>query len=785
MPNLKMIRITRRPRARFSFLIGAIALPILAGCQNTSSTSETAKIKPGAAPASLSASARQTAFRLRSDFHAPLNADQGWAAATNKSATVFTDQPFRLRFELESTGSAAEPRQFQLQVRRNLGPWEPLRAENFPQPAKVLELKFDKQLREERLGAPWQFVHGDEGALSGKDIKDADALRWKARDTPVLAMIREETHWEPVESAAVLRFPPTGAASAGIVFGYEDADNYLRAEIHAEEGIRLVAVRAGEPVRLAAKPFDIKRNEWFEVKVITEGSVVTLEYDDEALVFSEDLGATIPVSGTGLFVPKGHQVDLQSLLCEGEPLSPRTSIIASGSFSHGAPTDDLLSISSQPFTGGSGISFAKTTAVWGSNSGQSEWEFPIVIRRFADEAALNVPGDRFDYRVVDAQGLPLPAKSLATVTLDVPPGHLGGTFVETPMRIGPWQAENGDLYFLMEPAETWNALMTVQSTDGGRSWLEMDGEHRPATGDLEGFASVLIGDRIHMVHQTSDDVWYHAFRTSDHPDKPDTWAIRDEWIASPEEPPTQVADLAVRSDGSVVVVFGGPHKIHYAIRSPEGNWSESRVIDSGVEPDLSGPAMTLGQDDDIHLAYTGKDGTAWYRQLSPDNRLSERSLVADGLGRESEDIGSILPLVYLPESDSVSILYRRADGQLWERRVSGNGRDWSEAIPVTQRAVAQNTVDSDQTGADAIAHGDSVHCLFIDEASGHLYHTMRRGKAAWTKPQRCGEEQPVQWVRGAVVEGANGESVYGYVIDVGSFGGSGMNRYRERALPLE
>lgn len=774
---------TRRSEARLCFLLSAIAIPFIAGCQNTESTGETPGIKPGASPAPVSA--RQTAFRLRSDFEAPLNADRGWAAATNQAATVFTDQPFRLRFELESTGSTTEPRQFQLQVRRNHGPWEPLEAENFPQPAKGLELNVDKRAREGMVGAPWHFVSGGEEALSWQKIKDDSALRWKASDTPVLAMIREEVHWEPVEFGAVLRFPPAGAARAGIVFGYENADNYLRAEIHANEGIRLVAVRAGEPVHLAAKPFDIKRNKWFEVKVMMEGSVVTLEYGDGALIFSEDLGAAIPVSGTGLFVPKGHQVDLQSLLCEGEPHSPRTSIIASASFSHGAPTDDLLNISSQPFTGGSGISFAETTAAWGSNSGQSEWEFPIVIRRFADEAALNVPGDRFDYRVVDAQGRPLPTNTMAAVTLDVPPGHLGGTFVETPMRLGPWQAKNGDLYFLMEPAETWNALMTVKSSDGGQSWLEIDGDHRPTTGDLEGFASVLVGDTIHMVHQTSDDVWYHLFRTSDHPEQPDTWAIRDEWIASPEEPPSQVADLAVRSDGSVVVVFGGPHKIHYAIRSPDGNWSESQVIDGGVEPDLSGPAMTLGLGDIIHLAYTGRDGTAWYRQLSADNTLSERTLVADGLGRGSEDIGSILPLVYLPENNTVSVLYRLANGQLWERRFSGDGKDWSEAVPVTRRAVAQNPVDSDQTGADAIAHGDSLHCLFIDEANGHLYHTMRRGKASWTQAQRCGEDHPVQWVRGTVVKDVNGESVYGYVIDGGSFGGSGMNRYREWALPLE
>lgn len=762
-------------------LLVALATPWFFGCQTTGPTPESPELTAETAPGSITT--RQTAFRIRADFQAPLNGDHGWAAPLNQAATVQADEPFRLRFEVESPGQAAAGRQFQLQVRRNLGPWEALGAENFPQPAKKLKLDFTKQLSPTAMRAPWQLVRGKETAFSKQGAAHEGYLRLEAREAAVLALVREEPTWKPVEFAAILRFSETGPAAAGIVFGYQDADNYLRAELQAGKGIRLVRVRDGQSSTVATHDFDIKRSQWSEVKVIMEDSVVTLEYDDEALVFSEDLGRTIPVSGTGLFLPRGHQVDLASLLTEGEPRSPRTSIVASESFTHGAATTDLLKASSQPFTGGSGISFAEATPRWTSGSGQSEWEFPVVIRRFSDQAALNLPGDRFDYRLVDGNGAPLPANALASVTLEVPARHLGGTFVETPMRIGPWQAGNGDLYFLMEPSETWNALMTVKSSDGGATWLEMDGSHRPETGDLEGFASVLVGDRIHMVHQTSDDVWYHVFRTSDHPQLPDTWAIQDERIASPEEPPTQVADIAVRSDGSVVVVFGGPDKIHFSIRSADGKWSGETVIDAGTGPDLSGPALALGRSDIVHLAYTGSDGTAWYRQLSPEGVLSARTLVAEGLGTGSEDIGSVLPLVYLPESDTVSILYRLANGDLWERRVAGNGRDWSEALRVTNRAVAQNTVDSDQTGADAIAYGATVHCLFIDEASQQLFHTTRQGEGSWTTALRCGDDRPVQWVRGALVNRADGTPVYGYVIDAGAFGGSGKNRYRELIIP--
>jgi hypothetical protein len=276
-------------------------------------------------------------------------------------------------------------------------------------------------------------------------------------------------------------------------------------------------------------------------------------------------------------------------------------------------------------------------------------------------------------------------------------------------------------------------------------------------------------------------VFYHVFRTSDHPEQPNTWAIRDERLASPQEPPTQVADIAVRSDGSVVAVYGGPEKIHYRIRTPDGSWSEETVLDADRKPNLSGPAPVRDPDDVVHLTYTGDDGTAWYRQLHPDGELTERRQLAEGLGTGSEDVGSILPPVYLPESETVSVIYRLADGHLWERRV-GAERAFSEPVQVTGRAVVQNAVDSDQTGADAIGYGESVQVLFIEDGTGDLYHTSREPDGQWREAEPQITEGNVQWVRGALVDNEQGQPVYGTVYDAGSDGGSGRNHYAE--IPL-
>lgn len=727
---------------------------------------------------------QQTAFRVRSDFGAPLNDNTGWSSDTNESATVLADEPFRIRFEVEAAqaeGDQAQDteRRYQLEVRRNNGIWEPLGAENFPQPAKEYELNFETE-PDESMDELWQVVSGGLSSITWQET-DGGHLQLQAGDEPLLALGRYETPWDPLEFAVDLRLPESDTR-AGVVFGYENTENYLRLDLQAGEAVQVVRVSDGSESIIMTHEFDVKQDEWFELKLIMEGQQLIVEYDDEALVFTENLKQRIPASVAGLYVSEGDRVDVQTLVEEGTPRSPRTSIVASETFEHGTPTEDLLGASEKPFTGGAGISFADTTPKWSAQDGHSEWEFPVVIRRFSDEAALNDAGDRFEYRLVEERGTPLASDAPASVTLDVAEGHLGGVFVETPMRVGPWQASNGDLYFLMEPAETWNALMTVKSSDSGKSWEEVDGEHRPKTGDLEGFASVLVDDRIHMLHQTSNHVWYHVFRTSDHPEQPDTWAIRDERLASPVEPPTQVADLTVRSDGSVLAVYGGPKKIHYRVRSPEGDWSDETVVDADVGPDLSGPTLVKGKDDVVHLAYTGDDGSAWYRRVLLNGDMTEREKFASDLGAGSEDIGSILPLVYRPETDTVSLIYRSASGRLLERQVTAEGA-WSDPVQVSDRPVVQNAVDSDQTGADAVVHGNSIQALFIEQGTGRLFHTARQGGGDWSEARLLVADEQVQWVRGALIKQKDGEAVYGYVYDGGADGGSGMNRYRE--IPLQ
>jgi hypothetical protein len=245
------------------------------------------------------------------------------------------------------------------------------------------------------------------------------------------------------------------------------------------------------------------------------------------------------------------------------------------------------------------------------------------------------------------------------------------------------------------------------------------------------------------------------------------------------EPVAQAAALEVRSDGSLVAFYVGPTKIHYSVRSAAGRWSADRVIDAGVPPNLAGPQAVLGANDTVHLAYYGTDGTIWYRRLLADGTLTPRQHLASGAGSTRAVYGSVLPMLYIPETNTVVIIYRLASGRLFERRIV-NDAPPASAVQVTDRNVITDAVDSQQPGADAVLDGRTVHVWFIEPSSRSIFSTNDSG--GWQPPSLRIADIRGSWIRGSVYTRRDGVKVYGYVYDAGSEGGAGMNRFAEGVI---
>jgi hypothetical protein len=461
--------------------------------------------------------------------------------------------------------------------------------------------------------------------------------------------------------------------------------------------------------------------------------------------------------------------------------TPVMSVISTEAYAQGEETERLLGAAELVWDDGAGLNAVDSTPVWRTTNEALEWEWPLVVRRFSDGPTFAEDGSVFELRVVDGQGRALAGHQSAELRLSAAARHLGGTFIETPTRIGPYQSAAGHLYFFMEPSETDNWFMAVKSDDYGQSWREVDGSNRPSTGDLEGVASARSGSVVHLIHQISREVLYHAFDMDGSGSTEGAWQITDESIATLEEPPTQFADLVARSDGSLVTLYGGDRRLFLQTRSAQGVWGEPLEIDSDVPPDLSGPGLVVTADDTITMAYTGRDGSGFVRHLRADGSLSARQLFSSNLGSSDDENGAIVPMVVLPESGETVLLYREQTGILFERRFSREGR-LSAPVQVAQLPVITNAVDSEQVGADLIVHDSTLHLLFIDAQSRSIFYTHSSEAGIWSAPQAVVEGIQGAWVRGSVHRDAAGNPVYGFVFDAGSNGGSGFNRYM--ALPL-
>jgi hypothetical protein len=455
------------------------------------------------------------------------------------------------------------------------------------------------------------------------------------------------------------------------------------------------------------------------------------------------------------------------------------SIVGCDAFFFGEEADDLLPKSPKPSNAGAGICLAPTTPGWfphPKSGASSEFEFALVIRRWSDGAQLVRDGDRFSLRLVDHLGRPLKG-IMPEFLVNVPKGHLGGTFVETPARIGPYENSKGELYFIMEPTETDNVFMMVKSTDGGQSWFEVDAENRPRISDLEGLGTVMSKDGvIHIVHQISEGVYHHAFATSDNAENKDRWVVNSHLIASHEEPPTQTADVTLRPDGSLVAVFAAGDQLQYSILAPNGEWSIAKTINHQYAVGFTNPSLVCLPNGVVEIAYKSTDGKGWHRQLLPDNTLSKEQLLANDLGTAESETMAILPLVYVPGKDATVAVFRQSDGYLYLRSKVAN-RSWSKALRVTDRPVVTNAVDSDQAGADVVVYNDQLIVSFISNDDRDIYLVKINNLKVVQKTQLLVGDIDGSWVRGNVLTRQQSSPCYGIVYDAGSKGGSGYNKF--------
>ena len=306
------------------------------------------------------AHAQDTAFRIRSDFPAPLNADAGWAGEPNEEVIVPADRPFRLRMEIQQSRVPAD---YRLQVRRNGGLWETVEAHDFPYPQRQLKLGFDE-------GAPgstpsgWVVVAGPPEGLAIVEDGPRRVMRASGGERGMVALYEAPWPLPEFTLGARFRLPVDGREGFALVFGYVDANNHGRVQFDPDGHIRVIRVVGGRETVLRDERANIARGAWHEAEIQLEGEQLEVNFDDDTLEFAVPVGGKLASTGHGILAPAAGQVDFAEIVLEGEPRTPRVSIVATPAYAHGEETEDLLPGSYAPFAPGIGLSLRELTPRW-------------------------------------------------------------------------------------------------------------------------------------------------------------------------------------------------------------------------------------------------------------------------------------------------------------------------------------------------------------------------------------------------------------------------------------
>jgi hypothetical protein len=474
---------------------------------------------------------------------------------------------------------------------------------------------------------------------------------------------------------------------------------------------------------------------------------------------------------------------------DNAPSTPEVWVVTSSQYNDGDPTADVLAGSSQPFVRGVAKEKPSTGKI-DLRRGHTEVEFAIVIPTFYDGAKQNGTGDTFDFRLVRSDNTVISgAFADPRVTLTVPAGLIGATYVESPNRIGPFKDGNGNLYAVLEPAETDNVFMVIKSADGGRTWKEQDGANRPDTDDLESVDAVLAGDELYIAHHGGKSVVLHVFRVSTHPDKPDTYRLTDEPIAGPITYEEQSVALEVLSGGKIRCFYartiGNRGRIFYKTR--DGKWGAEQSLDTQADADFYGVAAVRGASDKVHIVYYADNGNVYHRSLTSADILSERKSLTADAGTARSNRVPFMPPVFWDEAGDEKIMvgYRKATDQRIYTRIITN-----DAAPGIESRASDNPVSNDQAQsrqptANLANDGSTVYLHYADAATEDIFRDVYTPNAGWglDVEERDGVEADL--IRGLVFTHSKGNPaarVIGYLVDNGSDGYTGTVRYYEYQL---
>lgn len=372
------------------------------------------------------------------------------------------------------------------------------------------------------------------------------------------------------------------------------------------------------------------------------------------------------------------------------------------------------------------------------------------------------------------------------------PGSITGVMPEAHGHLGPVRDSRGALYTVVEDfLAAGNRPMAMRSTDGGRTWGEVDRAGRPTTGDLEADWLVQSGTTAWFGWQkSSGTVYLSGFATGDSPTSPDRWTTPLQKVHSPSSKPRdQWVSLAALSTGEIWVLYstepasGQSHRVGLRSRSATGALGPQVLLDPARA--VSQAVAVAGRGDVTHVFYKDHSrGQVLYRTVSRLGVLGSPVRV-DVAG--TDPVHSPLTNAVVHEDNGVErVTVAWADTA--RRLVAVTMTDGVPGAPqpLSDVPVAVNPGQTTNLGAVAhlVADGSTVRALYADAATQDIWSDAGVAGTSWGPDTLVARDLTVQWLTGLHVypDGA-GSRVLGFLYDTGPHGDdAGDIRYDERVL---
>lgn len=708
----------------------------------------------------------QDSFRWKLDV-VGLNVDSDWAEAINTQlgtvTTIAYDVNFRLRFLLQNTGDKDESDGYNLQYQIDSGGWVNVTGSSNYVRAFTTSQYTDGDATSQILGGG---TH-DEG--------DGDTDGTIASFTFALG--------EESENEFCFQFRSADFSGSEVLELRMSFDN--GADLDAYTNTISMTMPTPPASNLVQANFRIRNGDTVGINVNSDwvnglNANATINCHHRFRIrFEIEETASIAFSGTLKLQCQRNAEGWNDYAAYPEDPADATEtplvwITGGNQYVDGVATTDILSGSAKTFTAGEGQEDNLTGTI-ALNNQHTELEFIVIIPTLwstasgaSAEYGQNVDADTFQFRIVEGDGTVLDTyTNIPTVTLNVPDYYIGGTYCETAGFLGPFADSNGNLYWLQEVSETHANLTMLKSIDQGKTWSMMDNAGSPSSvspyrKDNEACDIQLVGQTLHIMHNSAGDVDYHQFHMSDHATLADEWdgTVLNESVVTGLTGLEDMVAMSICPSGTVYAFYSddnsGVDGLYYKRRS--GTWGSQQTVDAEAGVYFGGVQAVLGQDDANDYTYIfycdNTTGIIYWRRIDESGTLSGRTSFATGIGTTQSDRGPFTPALYYDDGgvEVIFIVYRKSDTKAYSNTLRDNSKQ-------TEKAASDNTVLSNpisgpntrQVTAFIANDGTTVYLRYSDLTTRDIFEDENANEGGWGTDTEEIDAIKCNFIRGHVV----------------------------------